>query len=59
MKQNMTIQVKYIESENAYRIWGNIEGVDKGFWLPGLSSDTSEIPEGVKKVAQGLLELNK
>ena len=57
MKKSITIQIKYIKSENAFRIWGNLEDTDKGFWLPGLSSDVSEIPEGVRKVAEGLLNL--
>ena len=57
MKKSMTITIKYIKSENAFRIWGNLEDTSKGFWLPGLSSDVSEIPEGVKKVTEGLLSL--
>lgn len=56
MKKEITIYVKKVESENAYRIWGENHITGEKFWLPGMSSDKSEIPDGVKIIAGNLIK---
>lgn len=56
MKDYITIYVKKVESENAYRIWGENHITNDKWWMPGLSSDESGIPDGVRLIADNLIK---
>ena len=59
MKKNINIHVKYIEQENAYRVWGEVEGSREGIGFPGLDPDIKNIPYAVREIAKKLIKKEK